>query len=463
MPKRKYVSNNQEIDFKIKKAKMLLQGAKNFKKGLHHTWFVPKSVNEEGFVLSYGPKNEILFVLDENEENIHPLEKLKLLFENGFIKKPALNPQARLLEENVQEAVADYLPHFSNTYGNKAGLLKAEDNIKDLDKSDVSFIYVIDSSKNSNLSCIPYAACNTVPKKLRRKFFEDSLLDEEPSDQQGSFYIIPNTCKPNSIVGAFAYEYLANSLEISAETLIVNPYYLGDLNLIKNKLQIKNLKNLDDFNIDFEFNYDNMAEAHDAGSNSVENRYLKIQEKLTDKILKDGFESIPADTALMLNINTIINRTPFSDQQLAKIEAKINISKLASELVEEEKIRARQFELGFKQPNCLIGHLPQLVRYKIYQKLYPLNEQFFLEKVYQEFSISMERIKKILKKTQEKFCQEIMHPNEKESIDLDKASTSGSSSSKEENAVSATSLFFSSLETNPQAEALFQLSIEKRI
>ena len=415
MLKRKYAACDKPMDLKIKKARKLINWAKNFQKGGGKIWFVPKSIDEDGFLFSYGPRNEILFVLDENENNIMPLKKLEVLFEQGFTG-------------DADEAISDYLPFFDNKQGCK-GLISAHDDKKGVESNfgamGFNFIYVIDASKGSDLNCIPYSLRNT----MNPKFFEESLFDAGAMDWPGAFFIVPSSCKPSCIVGAFAEKYLAHSFNINEETLIVNPYYTGDLNTIKSKLNISRLQTLKDCRL-HNFTFDSAEAAYMSGPGSLKNRYQRVIKILSDKIKNNGFEAPSLDTQLLLDIEKTVDTTPFFPEQIEKIKQIVNYSKEANQLISEEKCRAIQFEAGSKESECLISLLPAEMRERIYQELFPLKE------LHKKNSIPYF----ITKKHREKFVKEIITYSNSvedklikkdsyflagESIDFDKPSTSG--------------------------------------
>lgn len=389
MSRIKYRAKRKQKNFKIIQAKKLIKWSITFKKWAHIAWFALKSVNKDRFVLSYGPRDEILFVLDQNEnENVvGPLQKLKVLFEKGFIR-------------DANEVVYNHLPYFTDIY-QCDGLIEANKDKKELEnagmaRAEYSFVYVIDASKNSNLNCIPFSKYNT----MNPKFFEESDFEfdnDEAIDIRGSFYIIPSSCQPKYIVGAFANQYLAHSLNISHDTLIVNPNYLGDLDTIKNKLNIRKLKELNDCRLESP-DYYSAENAYELGPNSVEGRYQKIIKDLDDKIKNEGLEFICLDSKLLTEVNKVIERTPFTPEQLKKIEQKVNGSETSNQLIYEEKCRALHFEVGAQQSECLISRLPAEVREQIYKELFPLEENYKKE--------SMPDC--TIKKHQERFATEII-------------------------------------------------------
>lgn len=106
-----------------------------------------------------------------------------------------------------------------------------------------SFVYVIDASKQSNLTSFPVSPCNT----SNPKFFKGAPFD--CGTDYNCFFIIPSSLKPQAIIGAFASDALAHSLDISEKTLIINPNYQGNLPEIITKLKINDTKEFKDCQI----------------------------------------------------------------------------------------------------------------------------------------------------------------------------------------------------------------------
>ncbi len=103
-----------------------------------------------------------------------------------------------------------------------------------------SFVYVMDASRERNLTSFPASPCNT----KNPKFFKGAPF--YPGIEHQYFFIIPSSVKPQSIIDAFAIRALVHSLAISEETLIINPNYDGNLQEMRNKLKINDIKEFKD-------------------------------------------------------------------------------------------------------------------------------------------------------------------------------------------------------------------------
>lgn len=243
------ISNKRaKTEINIKRAKRLLEWARQFP---IKNWYIPKKLTRDGFFSAYGPRNGILFVGDDNTDEIteteNVLNKLKLVFNEG------------INHENCLLSAAEYIPYFSAKYAEyliQGDVTKEQaSNLAD----EYSFIYVIDASKESNLTSFPAFPGNT----NNLKFFYGAPFDR--GINQKLFFIIPSSLKPQAIVGAFATEALAHSLDISEKTLIVNPKYEGNFPEIKNKLKINEIKELKDCQLTA-FDYESAIKAYSAAN-----------------------------------------------------------------------------------------------------------------------------------------------------------------------------------------------------
>lgn len=246
MYKRK-LPNTFETEISNKRAKRLVEWARQFP---IKNWYIPKELTNDGFFSAYGPCNGILFVWDDNTDEIteteNVLNKLELVFNEG------------INYENCLLSVADYIPYFTAKYAEYLiqGDVTKEQALNLADE--YSFIYVIDASKESNLTSFPAFPGNT----NNLKFFTVLHLIAELTI---SFFIVPSSLKPQAIVGAFATEALAYSLDISEKTLIVNPKYEGNLPEIKTKLKINEIKELKDCQLTA-FDYESAIKAYSAAN-----------------------------------------------------------------------------------------------------------------------------------------------------------------------------------------------------
>ena len=228
MYKRK-LTNTVETEINIKKAKKLVAWAKEFS---IKNWFVPKRLTNDGFFSSYGPRNGILFIGDDNTDDVTEkkgiINKLELIFNKG------------IHYDNCLLSVAEYVPYFTSKYDEFLiqGDVTKKKALQSVDE--YSFVYVIDASRERDLTSFPAAPCNT----KNPKFFQDAPFDR--GSDFPCFFIIPSTLKSQSIIGAFAIDVLAHSLTVSEETLIINPNYDGNLEEIINKLKIKDTKEFKD-------------------------------------------------------------------------------------------------------------------------------------------------------------------------------------------------------------------------
>ena len=252
MKKRKLsILPKEKISYKKAKAKKTLQWAKNFSR---KHWFRPKRLTQDGFFTSYGPRHGILFVGDDNTDDITEekgvLNKLKLVFNKG------------INYENCLLSVADYIPYFSKKYNEYLiqGDTTKEQALQLTD--DYSFVYVIDASREKNLISFPASPCNT----NNPQFFKGAPFDW--GTDYPYFFIIPSSLKPEHIIGAFAVDALAYSLNVSEETLIINPGYKGNLEEIKNKLKINTIIKLKDCQV-AAVDYRSAVEAYYSGENRV--------------------------------------------------------------------------------------------------------------------------------------------------------------------------------------------------
>ena len=227
MYKRKLSSSFKKDNYN--KARRLVAWAKQFSR---KTCYFPKEITKDGFLTSFGPCNGTLFVRDDNTDDITEekgiLSKLNVIFNEG------------INYDNCLDSVAEYSPYFTEKYGEYLILADAikEQALQSIDT--YSFVYVIDASRGRDLTAFPASSYNN----QNPKFFKDSIFDPETWCQY--FFIIPSSLKPQSIIGAFAIGALAHSLAISEETLIINPNYDGNLQEMRNKLKINDIKEFKD-------------------------------------------------------------------------------------------------------------------------------------------------------------------------------------------------------------------------
>ncbi len=241
MKKRKFPTYFKEevINEKAKKAKKALQWAKEFS---NKHWFAPKNLTKDGFFTSYGPRHGILFVGDDNDEiikenNNDEIEKTVILDKLGSLFEEGINPG------NCRLSASEFIPYFTNNATDKEAYLILGDSSKIqslLLTGRYPFIYIIDASREKNLTSFPASPCNT----NNPKFFTGAPFDSGTNCK--FFFIVPSSLKPQHIIGVFAIGALAHLLKISEETLIVNPNYEGNLREVKNKLKINVVKEFKD-------------------------------------------------------------------------------------------------------------------------------------------------------------------------------------------------------------------------
>jgi hypothetical protein len=188
-----------------------------------------RRLTQDGFFTSYGPRHGILFVGDDNTDDITErkgvLNKLKLIFNEG------------INYDNCLLSAADYIPYLTKKH--KYLIQGDATKEKALQLTDeYSFVYVIDASRKRDLTSFPAAPSNT----NNPKFFKVAPFDRGTDCPY--FFITPSSLKPEHIIGAFATGALAHSLNVSEETLIINPRYKGNQEEIKAKLKINAVQEL---------------------------------------------------------------------------------------------------------------------------------------------------------------------------------------------------------------------------
>ncbi|MEN9916565.1 MAG: hypothetical protein RLY40_497 [Pseudomonadota bacterium] len=242
MYKRKLSSSFKKDNYN--KARRLVAWAKQFSR---KNWYVPKKLTEDGFFSSFGPRSGIIFVGDDNTDDITEekgiLSKLNVIFNEG------------INYDNCLLSAAEFIPYFTSKY---KYLIQGDVTKKQaLQLTDeYSFVYVIDASRESDLISFPASPCNT----NNPKFFKGASFD--PGTDYQYFFIVPFSIKPQSIIGAFAIGALAHSLTISEETLIINPNCKGNIQEIKDKLKINDIKEFKDCQVTAS-DYESAVEAYD--------------------------------------------------------------------------------------------------------------------------------------------------------------------------------------------------------
>ena len=351
--KKSWVSKKRYARNRWFKDRQLLRSAVRF---INKNWFIPREINKDGVNIAYGPRNGILFLSDTNEElTMPPLEKLNLIFSYGdFSTDIGLFP-----------FISDFTPYISKKFASEllSTHIKRKEAINFADE--YGYVYVIDASKSSNLSCIPNSQSNS----RNKKFMQDIDLDFYCMDKNNpNFYILTSSFKSSFIIGAFATQYLAFSLNISEETLIVNPNYAGDLAAIKTKLQVSHIKAFKDC-VAQTSNYRDAEMAYESSSTGLNRRFLAVWQRLEKIHTAYGLEKVIYALPAM---KQIIDSTPFTSSQLSIIQQVFTLSKKANICVHAAFKACLQFEQGFYDRQSSIRFLPELVRHKIYSNVYPV-------------------------------------------------------------------------------------------
>jgi hypothetical protein len=331
-------------------AKKRLRAAVNFSK---NNWFIPKKVNEDGVNIAYGPRNGILFINDANEALafITPLEKLQAVFTQGILGNMAL-------------FLPGFIPYLEKKFGSAllGTDIEKQQSINWADE--YGYVYVIDASPKNDLICIPISRFNA----KNATFMQGSDLDFHTREKiVPNFYIVASSLRPHAIVGAFATQYLAFSLNISENTLILNPNYLGDVSAIKSKLKIPCVKAFKDCVIKAK-NYREAKAAYQSGSTGLNSRFFAIINNIKKIHTRFGLESV---IYALPKIKPIVECTPFTSLQLGHIKKVVRLSRKVNTCVQEAANACLQFEQGCYQGQSLIRFLPEIVRHKIYSYVYP--------------------------------------------------------------------------------------------
>lgn len=175
------------------------------------TSFELSHYNQDNIIISYGPKNGVLWRGEAFDKQLQLIECLNNVFINGFTQQDEISMLANL------SYIKRHYPGFicaSNTYCNNNELTGLEQ--EQFSAGTYGYIYLIDTSEK-NIHSIPLCEENLLNKQFVAGYTEEI--------NEGSDYAIISKVDPRCIIGAMPSAFVAFALGINEKSFITNPAY----------------------------------------------------------------------------------------------------------------------------------------------------------------------------------------------------------------------------------------------
>lgn len=207
--------------------------------------FVPAYSNPDNILISFGPKNGLLWRGEEiGPEEINLVDGLNKVFQTGFIRRD-------------EQSVLAQLPYIKSHYPNFICALNthlSDDKLLTWEKKQMAiggygYFYLIDSSCKNTIESIPLCEEN--------RHNANFVADYAAEIKAGSDYAIIEKLDPKFIMGAVPSEFVVSSLEMDKKSFITNPTYQGVTYFNKIE-QISGISSFLTFNV-FAMKYQHLA------------------------------------------------------------------------------------------------------------------------------------------------------------------------------------------------------------
>lgn len=164
--------------------------------------------NEEGVIVSFGPKNGLLWRGEAFDKEMPLIESLNKVFTQGFTQNDEQSCLANLayIKEKYPNSIC-----ASNTYANKGEFTGLEQ--EQLSAGMYGYIYLIDVK---NLESIPLCEENLV---------NPHFIAGSEKISEGPDHAIISQIDPRCIMGAVPSAFIAFALGTSEKSFIINPTY----------------------------------------------------------------------------------------------------------------------------------------------------------------------------------------------------------------------------------------------
>lgn len=188
---------------------------------LSHQSFFPVYSKADNVLISFGPKNGLLWrgeSIDSQEMSL--IGGLNRVFQQGFTQRDEQSVLARLPYLRL------HYPYFicaSNTYCNGNELTGW--NNEQASAGDCGYVYLIDSSYNKSVQSIPLCEENVNNSNFVAGY--NGEINEGPD------YAVISALNPAFIVGAIPSKFVAFALGLNEKCFIINPFYCGVIYLDK--------------------------------------------------------------------------------------------------------------------------------------------------------------------------------------------------------------------------------------
>lgn len=184
---------------------------------LPETSFEFSHYNQDKIIISYGPKNGLLWRGEAFDKKNHLIESLNKVFIEGFTQsdEPSILANLDYIKQNYPNFIC-----ASNTFSN-GGEFTGLDH-EDLSAGTYGYVYLIDT-RNKNMQSIPLCEENLVNSAFVSNSTE--VINEGPD------YAIISKVAPECIIGARPSAFVAYALGVKENTFIINPIYQGVLSL----------------------------------------------------------------------------------------------------------------------------------------------------------------------------------------------------------------------------------------
>jgi hypothetical protein len=171
--------------------------------------------NQEGIVVSYGPKNGFLWRGEPFDSEKGLIESLNKVFQEGFTQQDEQSSLAKL--PYIQSLCPDFIC-ASNTYISD-GELVGFDN-EQTSAGNYGYIYLIDTDEKNKIESIPLCEENLLNKNFVAGY-RGEIITEGPD------YAVISKVDPKCIIGAMPSPFVAFALGIPEQSFITNPAYKG--------------------------------------------------------------------------------------------------------------------------------------------------------------------------------------------------------------------------------------------